>query len=388
MSDHRTPSYWEAQHWFAPVDVAIVGGGIVGLQTALYLHDVQPNLQIAVIDADDPPGGASTRNAGFACIGSLGELADDIRTIGFEPTLQLVLRRAKGLELLRERLGDQQIRYEHCGNIEWFREHAVEQFEEALDLIQPVNTALQVLGKPFQLEESFRQNTSLPAIAAIRNRAEGQLDSGAMMRGLQNMLRKAEIRLLTSQVDEIQGELSTGFELRLQNSATLKAAQVVLAVNGFASDFDPSPLPETIHKIQPAFNQVIVSRPVQGLTWELPMHVERGYGYMRRIGDRVLVGGFRNRFSHLAQDHSLIPDPELGQYLRDILQQLLPKGQSAQVEYEWKGRLGIGPTRNPEVQRDSLGMVRAVGLGGMGVALGSLLAMEAAHMVLGEKAIS
>jgi len=52
------------------------------------------------------------------------------------------------------------------------------------------------------------------------------------------------------------------------------------------------------------------------------------------------------------------------------------------IEHEWSGVLGLGATRMPKVQRLESGIVLAAGLGGMGVALGSLLGKEAAQMIL------
>ena len=201
----RTMSYWEAQHWLAPCDVAIVGGGIVGQQTALYLHDQRPDLRLVVLERGHPPVGASTRNAGFACIGSLGELGDDIAAEGLEATLQLVRRRYRGLQLLRERVGDEQLNFSACGNIEWFRPSEEEAFAKTCQLLPTVNAALGDFAAPFVIETGFRQNTGLVSVGAIRNRAEGQLDPGNLMRALQQDLRRRDIPTLHFAVAEVVG---------------------------------------------------------------------------------------------------------------------------------------------------------------------------------------
>lgn len=48
------------------VDVAIVGGGYLGLWTALALRELEPQLRILVLEADLCGGGASGRNSGMA----------------------------------------------------------------------------------------------------------------------------------------------------------------------------------------------------------------------------------------------------------------------------------------------------------------------------------
>jgi glycine/D-amino acid oxidase-like deaminating enzyme len=47
------------------VDVAVVGGGLTGLWTAYYLHELDPALRIAVLEAEVAGFGASGRNGGW-----------------------------------------------------------------------------------------------------------------------------------------------------------------------------------------------------------------------------------------------------------------------------------------------------------------------------------
>ncbi|MGZ3840207.1 MAG: FAD-dependent oxidoreductase, partial [Flavisolibacter sp.] len=67
-------SVWEKETFFAPQDVMILGSGFVGLWSAYYLKKKQPALRITILERGLIPTGASTRNAGFACFGSLSEV--------------------------------------------------------------------------------------------------------------------------------------------------------------------------------------------------------------------------------------------------------------------------------------------------------------------------
>ena len=60
-------SYWEIKTWFTKVDFTIVGSGIVGLSTALWLKNRFPKSNILILEKGILPQGASTKNAGFAC---------------------------------------------------------------------------------------------------------------------------------------------------------------------------------------------------------------------------------------------------------------------------------------------------------------------------------
>src|SRR6476619_2472832 len=95
-------SIWEKESFFAPQDVIIAGSGFVGLWSAFYLKKKYPQLQVAIIDRGLIPTGASTKNAGFACFGSLSELVHDARHMGTDKMLELVELRYKGLERIQK----------------------------------------------------------------------------------------------------------------------------------------------------------------------------------------------------------------------------------------------------------------------------------------------
>ena len=79
-----TPSLWEKESFYSHSDVIIAGSGFTGLWSAYYLKKKHPRLSITVIDRGIIPTGASTRNAGFACFGSVTELIKDTAMMGEE----------------------------------------------------------------------------------------------------------------------------------------------------------------------------------------------------------------------------------------------------------------------------------------------------------------
>ncbi|HRI31398.1 MAG TPA: FAD-dependent oxidoreductase, partial [Candidatus Kapabacteria bacterium] len=74
-------SYWE-NDIFAQADFIVIGAGIIGLSTAISLQTRYKKAKVLVIERGTFPTGASTRNAGFACFGSLTELAANITEWG------------------------------------------------------------------------------------------------------------------------------------------------------------------------------------------------------------------------------------------------------------------------------------------------------------------
>ena len=113
-------SYWELKEWFSNIDFTIVGSGIVGLNCALQLKKIYPKARILILEKGILPQGASTKNAGFACFGSLSEIIDDLQTHSEQEVFELVKKRWEGLQLLRKNLGDRKIDFQQNKGFELF----------------------------------------------------------------------------------------------------------------------------------------------------------------------------------------------------------------------------------------------------------------------------
>ena len=94
-------SYWEKTS-LRHFDLIVVGSGIVGLFTALFYSKQHPGQRVALLERGLFPEGASTKNAGFACFGSISELENDLKNMGASQAASLVMDRYNGLHLLRK----------------------------------------------------------------------------------------------------------------------------------------------------------------------------------------------------------------------------------------------------------------------------------------------
>ena len=135
MSVFTPFSFWELDTWFSKVDVAIIGGGIVGMNAALYLREKNQNLSVAILERSAIGTAASSRNAGFSCFGSPSELVDDLSNNDSTEVFGLVELRVQGLRLLRKTLGDKALQYRHTGGYEMFLDAT--EMEKHLDRRSP-----------------------------------------------------------------------------------------------------------------------------------------------------------------------------------------------------------------------------------------------------------
>lgn len=142
MSFPPSISYWELKNWFTDIDFLIVGSGIVGLNAALQLKSKYPNSKVLVLEKGFLPSGASTKNAGFACFGSISEILEDLQVHSSEEVLQLVQKRFEGIQLLRKYLGNSAIGYKNFGGYEYFETTDAEGFEACKKRLNSINELL------------------------------------------------------------------------------------------------------------------------------------------------------------------------------------------------------------------------------------------------------
>ncbi|MBT0607098.1 NAD(P)/FAD-dependent oxidoreductase [Aequorivita echinoideorum] len=367
-------SYWEYRTWLSNIDFAIVGSGIVGLNCALELRKKYPKSKIVIFERGTLPSGASTKNAGFACFGSISEILEDLKNHSEEEVVQLVENRVEGLKLLRETLGERQLDYQEYGGYELFTNEDSELFERCRSKINEVNKLL----KPIFKDEIFSLKENTFGFENIKNnliysKFEGQIDTGKMMYGLLKKAAEQNILILNgSKIDTVEDK---GTEVLLQlNSSEIKANKVFIATNGFAKQF----LKEDV---EPARAQVLITKPIENLKIKGTFHLEKGYYYFRNVENRILFGGGRNLDFKTEETTQM----ELTDLVQNTLERLLknvilPK-QKFEIDQRWSGIMGMGKQKKPIIKPVSTNVFCGVRLGGMGVAIGSSIGKNLADLL-------
>ena len=372
-------SFWEQKTWFEHVDFCIVGSGIVGLSAAIHLRRKQPQAKILVLERGILPDGASTKNAGFACFGSLSEIASDLKTMSEEQVLNLIEKRWKGLELLRHNLGDDNIGLLNLGGFEIFRPEDAHLFEASLDILDQMNLKLQSIipGAPIytrvdhQIQSKGFKNVS----GMILNRAESQIDTGKMMFNLIKKAHQNDI-LIIHHVQVENFEEHPNFVQLNTSAGKINCQKLLITTNGFANQL----LPEL--DVKPGRAQVLVTSPIPNLKFEGTYHLDEGYFYFRNYEKRVLLGGGRNldvkgetTYSHQTTDF-------IQGHLEHLLKTVIIPNTEYKIEYRWAGTLGLGNSKSPVVSAVSDRIFCGVRMGGMGVAIGSQAGEDLAELVL------
>lgn len=374
-------SYWEQQSFFKDIQIIIIGSGIVGLSAAIRCKEQQPHAKVIILEKGTLPIGASTRNAGFACFGSITELLDDLENQTESEVLTLVERRWKGLKKLRSRVGDQQLGYKAWGGMEIFRK---EESDTAQNCIEKIDYFNQLIAPITGLKETYQvQNDRISEMGfsdidtMINNVAEGQIHTGNMMKALLNIARSKGVDIYNGiGVSAIE---DNGKQVQLITDAgwTIQAEKVLVATNGFARQL----LPDL--KVTPARNQVLITEPIENLPVKGCFHYDKGYVYFRNIDNRILLGGFRNLAREAETTDAFGLTTLIQDALEDLLKTVILPKSDVKIATRWSGILGIADTKQPIIQSISKNVVVAVRMGGMGVAIGSLVGEEGADVVLG-----
>ncbi len=365
-------SYWEIKSWLTNVDYTIVGSGIVGLNSALNLKERFPKANILVLEKGILPQGASTKNAGFACFGSLSEVIDDLKSHSENEVLELIKKRVDGLQLLRETLGDHTIDYQELGGHELFT-NSDDLYEECLSKKDAINSLLKPLFNQdvYSLQDNRFQFHNIKN-NYIFNQFEGQIDTGKMMEALLQKVQKKGVKILNNSAVEGFSEDLNSVKIKT-NQLEFSTSKLLIATNGFASQL-------LSENVKPARAQVLITKPIDNLHIKGTFHLDRGYYYFRNIDNRILFGGGRN-LDFQAEETTEFSQTQLVQNkLEQLLKTTILPDTPFEIEHRWSGIMGVGNQKKAIIKQVSNNVFCGVRLGGMGVAIGSIVGKELADL--------
>ena len=371
-------SYWEKTQ-LLNYDLIVLGGGITGMFCALEYRKLNPKASIAILERGLFSNGASTKNAGFACFGSLTELMDDSKNMDNESLCKIVQMRIDGLALLRETLGDKNIDLQWKGGHELFFDktpNALNQIDHFNELLKPI----------FKKKVFYWNNSKIKQFGfaedrvkhIIENPFEGQIDTGMMMRALRSIVNEKDISFFSNvtltdfDFSKDQNHLS----LKLKNiDFNFHCNNLAICNNAFASQLLPS------LKISPGRGLVILTEPIPNLRLEGTFHYQQGYYYFRDIKDRILLGGGRSVDFDTETTTSFGVNPKIKNQLIEDLQNFIFPSEKVSLDMEWSGIMAFGKDKIPIVKKHQNNIVIGVKLSGMGVAIGSEVGKKLAMLL-------
>ena len=371
-------SYWEKAA-LLEYDLVVLGGGITGMFCALTYREHYPEAQIAILERGLFSSGASTKNAGFACFGSLSELVDDTKNMNTQDLINLVQLRIEGLSLLKDTLGERNIDFQSFGGYELF----FEQVPQTLEKMDEINKLLHPLfGKTvfnFNKEkvDSFGFNKN-HVHHLIENSFEGQIHTGKMMRTLRAKVNCSNIDYFSC-VEAKAFDLNknkTAISLKLKDQAIeLKTVKLAICTNAFTDQFFPE------IKLKSGRGIIIMTKPIANLKVKGTFHYKDGYYYFRNIGNQILLGGGRELDFENENTVEFGLNQKIKQKLINDLRDFILPDHNYEIETEWSGIMAFGKNKIPLIEKKGDCVALGVRMGGMGIAIGSKIGQATARLL-------
>ena len=373
-------SFWEKKN-FIHYDYIVIGAGITGLSTACSIKEKKPKASVLVLERGLLPTGASTKNAGFACLGSLSEKIADLELMGENKFLQIIEDRLKGLTMLRKRLGDDNIDYQKNGGFELELKRKPidpEKMEHMNDVLKHIFNEKVFHAFP-QLVEVFGFNKEMISNIIV-NPLEAQIDTGRMMQTLWNYAGILQIKIITgaevNHFEEKNNAVEISIQSVLNETMYLYAEKVAVCTNAFSQNL----IPEL--DINPGRGQVLCTTPIDDLKIKGIYYFDQGYYYFRNFENRIIFGGGRNTDFETETTGDFSINESIQQQLEFYLEEMIIPGKKFAIEHRWTGIMAFGENKFPIVEKVSERIAVGARLNGMGIALGSKIADDLSNLLL------
>jgi glycine/D-amino acid oxidase-like deaminating enzyme len=393
--DYRTLSFWhdslpEPIVPRAPlaqdeqVDVAIVGAGYTGLWTAYYLKTLQPDLRVAVVEAEFAGFGASGRNGGW-CEGFLA---------GLDEQLEDTSQRAQAVALQRAMFDtvDEVGRVVEREGIDChYKKGGYLHFATSVPQLEVMREALQFYREIGFGDDVFRWLE--PEEAAARARVPAGL--AAIFSPHCAAIHPARLACALADCVEAKGvriyERSPALRIEdrrvVTAGGTLRADTVVRAVEGYTPR-----LPDERRTLIPLHSMMIATEPLPEEMWkeiglaerETFADTRRNVTYGQRTADGRVAFGSRGLYYFGSRIHDrFAADDPLFEHVRQALLSILPVLAGARITHRWGGPLAVPRNWRPSVGIDRRsGLAWAGGYTGKGVAATNLAARTLADLIL------
>jgi glycine/D-amino acid oxidase-like deaminating enzyme len=354
-------------------DIAVVGGGITGLSTAL--HAAEAGAEVVLLEAEDPGFGASGRNGGQVNAGLKLDPDTVERDFGLDlggrmnalagaaPSLVFDLIHRHGIECDARRNGTLRaaVRAKHAAAIRT----TVEQLARR--------------GAPVEYLERGAVSAMTGTdryIGAMLDRRGGDLNPLGFARGLaQAAIRAGAAIHGASRVSSLRREAG-GWRLETAGGSVV-SSHVVLATNGYTDGL----WPDLRRTIVPLFGAIAASdRLADALSRSImpgrSVLYESGaitVYYRIDSGQRLLIGGR----GPMREIDSVDAIAHLVGYARE----LWPILDGVRWTHAWGGRLAMTRDHYPHVHEPAPGVLVCLGYNGRGVALAAAVGAQLARRI-------
>ncbi|MBB3900188.1 NAD(P)/FAD-dependent oxidoreductase [Roseococcus suduntuyensis] len=361
----------------ARADVCVIGGGFTGLSAALHLAEA--GASVIVLEAQEPGWGASGRNGGQVNPGLKND--PDVVERDFGPDLggrmlalsygapdalfALVRRHQIPCEARQEGTLRAAIGARAAAEVR----HSAEQGARRgwpVTFLDAAGTAALTGTARYTAAMLDARGGDVQPLSYARGLARAAMGQGARVHGGSPAVKLARA-----------GE---GWRVETPHGA-VRAAQVVLATNGYTDDLWPG----LRRSVVPAYSSILATAP-------LPEEVARGI--MPRRAALYEAGRITTYYRMDRQNRLVIggrgpqrplPGPDSIRYLAEYARKLWPVLGGVEWTHGWNGQIAITADYYPHLHEPAPGLIAALGYNGRGVAMATAMGAQIARRLAGQE---
>lgn len=357
-------------------DVCVIGGGFMGLSTALNL--AERGYDVVLLEAQRVGFGASGRNGGQVGQGQRLDQDELEDLVGKDHARELWTIANQSVDLVRRRAASPLVEAEFADGI-IHADHRKRFVPHSKAYAERLNNEYGYDKIRFIDREECRHLVNSPEYhGGTLDMGAGHIDPLQYALGLARMAQAAGVRIFEqARVTAVnEGEPAT-VDLA---GAQVRAGHVVMGMNGYLGKLNR----RVAGRVMPINNYVVATAPMSAEQQESILRNNHAVAdskfvvnYFRFSPDhRLLFGGtesYRYRF----------PSDIAGK-VRKPLEEIFPQLKGIEIDYAWGGTLGITMNRMPHFERLSGNILSLSGFSGHGVAMASLAGEIAAETIAGQ----
>lgn len=357
-------------------DVCVIGGGFMGLSTALNL--AERGYDVVLLEAQRVGFGASGRNGGQVGQGQRLDQDELEDLVGKDHARELWTIANQSVDLVRRRAASPLVEAEFADGI-IHADHRKRFVPHSKAYAERLNSDYGYDKIRFIDREECRHLVNSPEYhGGTLDMGAGHIDPLQYALGLARMAQAAGVRIFEqARVTAVnEGEPAT-VDLA---GAQVRAGHVVMGMNGYLGKLNR----RVAGRVMPINNYVVATAPMSAEQQEDILRNNHAVAdskfvvnYFRFSPDhRLLFGGtesYRYKF----------PSDIAGK-VRKPLEEIFPQLKGIEIDYAWGGTLGITMNRMPHFERLSGNILSLSGFSGHGVAMASLAGEIAAETIAGQ----
>ncbi|MEM8498987.1 MAG: FAD-binding oxidoreductase [Pseudomonadota bacterium] len=376
-------------------DFVIVGAGFTGLWAAYYLKQIQPDLNIVILEARIAAYGASGRNGGWL-MGMIEDLEGQVAHLPMEQR-RAIFKEVH--ELIDEVARVANIEDIDCDLARGGAVYAAARFPEQTQWAEHYLRQRLDAGhseKDFcwlNPAEAREQINIKETFGAVYCKHIAAIQPAKLGRGLACAVEKLGVRLFEHSPALLDNK-TDDFSFVRTEKGSVRADTCVLATEGFA--FGNNALKPYVIPLQ---SKIIATEPLDASIWqEIGFQSRQTFcdfsrlqTYVQRSADHRLIFGARGVYEFGGKpftDKVLTADDSGFQLCERLMHDLFPVLSNTKIEYSWAGTFGMSRKFSPHVVYDtSSNLATAGGYGGEGVGASNLFGRTLAELILGKTSI-